>query len=86
VETSVPEDSTLGILNPPGYQFPDYLFFGDTFQRKIVIFFEPGKVIKDDQDIEFLLVSPDFDDAEIPGFQLMNSKYAWRLLQRTTLH
>ena len=83
VESNVIGDSTLGILNPAGYSFPDYLFFGDSFNRKLAIFTSPEEIQDDHPRIDFLLTSPDFYQNKFPGYQLIGEKYNWRLFRNT---
>ncbi|MFH2039329.1 MAG: glycosyltransferase family 39 protein [Chloroflexota bacterium] len=75
------ENSILGILTPQGSLFPDYLFFGKTFNRKLVIFIDPEGIISDPQEIDYLLTSPDFNDLNISGYRLVVERNGWRLLQ-----
>jgi hypothetical protein len=82
VEEFVPENSTLGILSPPGYTFPDYLFFGNSLSRRLVIFTNLQELLADHLKMDFLLVSPDFQTSEFPGFGLLDSDAYWQLFQK----
>jgi hypothetical protein len=81
VEKYVPENSTLGIMSPPGYVFPDYLFFGDSFRRILVIFTNPGEIRSNQLKIDFLLISPDFNYYELSESDLVIEQEYWRLYQ-----
>jgi hypothetical protein len=83
VDQHVPEDTTLGIIAKKGY-FPDYLFFGKSFTRKIIPL--PGSQLLAQTytpDIKYLLVAPDFSNEEYPGFVQVASQDSWRILKRT---
>ena len=76
-------NSTLGLLNPPGYEFPDYLFFGDSFKRKLVVFIDPEEIQSDHPKIDYLLISPDFYEYKLVGYQLIVERNNWRLYRNT---
>ncbi len=78
------ENSTLGILIPHGSLFPDYLFFGKTFKRKLVIIIGSEGFSSDPQNVDFLLISPDFNNINTPGYSLVVERSSWRLLQNTS--
>jgi 4-amino-4-deoxy-L-arabinose transferase-like glycosyltransferase len=81
VEGWADEKSTLGILNLPGYTFPDYLFFGDSFGRKLAVFTNPEQVNGDHPPLDYLLISPDFDKIDLSGYVQLIGRDGWRLLQ-----
>ena len=82
VEKLTPTDTTLGIFAKEGY-FPDYLFFGNTFDRKLIPIknglFLP---VENYSQIQYLLVSPDFRNMVFEDFYSIFSREGWRLLKK----
>ncbi len=82
VESLTPEGTTLGIVAKEGY-FPDYLFFGNTFNRKIIAI-KNGEDISPDSfsKIDYLLISPDFPNYKPAHFDRIFNYEGWRILEK----
>ncbi|MEN6571212.1 MAG: glycosyltransferase family 39 protein [Anaerolineaceae bacterium] len=84
VDENVTPDSSLGIVAEGGY-FPDYLFFGDDFSRRIYAI-KDGQIDSQPEfpNLGYLLISPDFPDFNPSGFDLIERSDGWRLLKKAT--
>ncbi len=82
VNEMVPEDAVLGIVARGGYVY-DYLFFGETFGRKILPI-KDGDLGKqpDYRQADYLLVTPDFPSVHPPEFSQLAESEGWRILVR----
>ena len=82
VDKLTPPDTTLGIVAKEGY-FPDYLFFGNSFDRKLIPI-KNGLFIPTENysQIQYLLISPDFRNMEFGDFHSIFNQEGWRLLKR----
>ena len=80
VANNIPEEATLGIIAREGY-FLDYLFFGESFSRKIYPI-KNGDVNNQAyfSNINYLLVSPDYQEFIYPEFKQVDEKNGWRIL------
>jgi 4-amino-4-deoxy-L-arabinose transferase-like glycosyltransferase len=83
VKTDVPPDANLGIIADPGI-FPDYLFFGDNFTRKV--FDLPGykdpsylRNSIDENNINYLLVNPKVETTIPSDFIMIDNQYGWKI-------
>ena len=86
VDTDVPVDANLGIINDPGF-FPDYLFFGDGFTRKVFDlpdYKDTGYLQNqiDENNINFLLVEPKTIAAIPNDFKLVDSLTNWAIYSK----
>ena len=82
VEKFTPDDTTLGIVAKEGF-FLDYLFFGDTFNRKLIAIKNGEDVPQDEfSKIAYLLISPDFPNRKYKDFQQVVNDNGWRLLKK----
>jgi len=82
VEGVVPENASLGIVAKEGYVL-DYLFFGDSFSRKIVAI-KNGDFTQqpDSTSVDYLLISPDYPTLSLPKFETVIEQKGWRILRR----
>lgn len=78
VENYVPETSTLGIVAQEGFVM-DYLFFGDNFEREIIAITDYPNSIPSNPSADFLLLSPDYELGEYPGYRFVISNKGWKL-------
>ena len=78
------ENSILGILIPHESLFPDYLFFGKTFRRKLVILISPEAISSNPQKFDYLLLSPEIINFNPSGYSLIGERNSWRLFQNTS--
>ncbi|HTX78722.1 MAG TPA: glycosyltransferase family 39 protein [Longilinea sp.] len=83
VNTDVPDDANLGIISRPDF-FPDYLFFGDNFTRKVFDlpnYKEPGYLQRniDNNNINYLLVDPDVSVTVPSSFIMIDSSNSWAI-------
>ncbi len=82
VDAVVPESASLGIVAKEGY-IMDYLFFGDSFGRKIVAI-KNGDFTQqpDSASLDYLLISPDYPTLALPNFEAVTEQKGWRILKR----
>ena len=61
----------------------DYLFFGDSFSRKIVAI-KNGDFTQqpDSAKVDYLLISPDYPTLALPNFEAVIEQKGWRILRR----
>ena len=79
VNTNVPEDGTLAILSTEGYYFPDYLFFGKSFDRTIQEYSSLEEMTSSDATFDYLLSAPAFSGEKIEEYQLLQEELDWQL-------
>jgi hypothetical protein len=78
VDNKTEHDSSLGILTQQK-MIPDYLFFGETFNRKITPITKLKNLAPQAGKLDFLLVGPDFANRNFPGYKFISSQDGWRL-------
>jgi len=86
VNTDVPADANLGIITDPGL-FPDYLFFGDNFTRKVFDlpnYNKPGYLQSniEENNINYLLVNSKVESTLPSTFTLVDSLDSWEIYAR----
>ena len=82
IDEVVPDGSSMGILNPVEYEFPEYLFFGERLERKVYIYSEPEAVLSSTEKLDFLLVAPEFSDESFAGFIELDEIDGWKIYQK----
>jgi len=79
INFNLPDRTSLSILNPEGYYFPDYLFFGESYNRVVQEYTTVEEFIISDDQSEYLLISPTFSEEKIDGYQLLQEIVDWKL-------
>lgn len=79
VSQYLPGSSSLAILAKPGL-FPDYLFFGDGFFRRVTPLISTEDLQENIYKFgDYLLVSPDYYSLNLPSYPLIAKVNEWRL-------
>ena len=82
IDEVVPDGSSMGILNPVEYEFPEYLFFGDGLERKVYIFSEPEAVLSTTAELDYLIAASEFSDQVFAGFSELYEIDGWKIYQK----
>jgi hypothetical protein len=80
IEDSVPQDSSLGIVDKSGMFF-DYLFRGVQVRRSFLPLTD-GAGLPPQNMPAFILLSPDYSDMTYNGYKLISQNEGWNLLER----
>lgn len=72
------DGSVVGVLDYPG-MVPDYYFFDESFDRKIIPLISIEKLQLLKLKLNFLLVSPDFLGVDFPNYMILAEINNWRL-------
>lgn len=82
IDEFVSDGSSMAILNPVEYEFPEYLFFGDNLERMVFIYAEPEAVLSTTEKLDYLVAAPEFSGEAFAGFSQLAEIDGWKIYQK----